>query len=336
MVTNRYTVHRVDDVQEINIKNLVIEANIVDAIRKLLEPNYPIDLLSIRNCDLNGNLRGILDMVRSFQFTHGIRHIEFQHISFGHEDFTHFISFVRSVGTVEHISIQWCVWNNSCSDQAIARMISVLHGTRLEGLHFDATDIGPFGSEALADAIPHMNLKLLRLSYCNIAIRNMCKILKAVKGSNIGLLDISGNSIGNFLGPKAVCVALQNPNLNVLHLRECSLNSRGLGLIVPAISKSIGIKMLSLCGNTDIQFDAIANMLNAIGYHPTLKEINAVGCDRLYLTIVDFVNTRLIRWARARRIITMLSARVVKRIGYKSYLSMLPTELFRMLFRMLK
>jgi len=317
-----------------------------------------IERLNVDRTYLNGRLREILDIIRSAQTRPGILEICFYQVTVSCEDMKVLAKFICDTATTMNIKMTSCELNDDAMDSIIkmvrtpsvvdldltdnmftgggmARLTSVLGGTSLIELNLNKNPISRLAAEALAKALPHTNIIKLHLSQCRMGIQETSAILKAVKHSKIKRLNLSRNTIGSCRGPHAINEALENRNLQMLSMACTDLTNRSLEIITSGIVKSRTIRTLDISVNSRITVHGINRMLKSIEYHSSLSYVQAAGCSGTWFGFGMQIYDLVCQWMKARLIITMLSARVVARIGCKSSLSVLPTELFRVLKTML-
>ena len=278
------------------------------------------------------------------------------------DDIDHLIRFLREFPNTISVNLRHSHIGDSCMDSVIrlacetsitkldlgfnkftgagfAKLANVLDQTKLTVLDLTLNEFGRVGAEALAKAIPNSNLKRLKLILCRLGVEETCMILDAVATSNISDLQLASNTIGDDIGARAIANMLEsNDNLNALSLIGCEITDIGLGLIAPSISKARRLRYLDISRNASISRVAIDNMLDVIGYHPSLRSVRVDGCTGSYEATMWYlhrVRARLYLWEKVGPIMTIVSTGVVKRIGYKASIRMLPLDLLRLLKHML-
>jgi len=292
-----------------------------------------IHSVTVRMSELaSADVRIIADYVCKIKNVEGI---VFDRCHLKDDSIDHIIRLLRG----SSIKTLW-VGQNRFTEAGMARLIYALSETNVTMLHLVRAWIGYLGSVAFEKVLPTSKLTRLRIERCKLCADDMYRIITAAGNSTLLLLDLSYNYIGNCRNAKAIQYLLENnKSLRVLHLLDAGITNRGLGIFAPSIYKARNLLGLNLNSNKGISKAAIVDMLDVIGYHPTLEYISTHGtADCAPFTnwiITNIVQSRLSNWKKAHHMLNMVSARVVKRIGYKSPLSMLPIDLFRLLNKMI-
>jgi len=311
-----------------NIKSLL---NLFRANRNKINLRY----IEIHITDIApGIKKDLLDFIREFPT---IEQLDLSRCGLMDDDMTIVAEMIKA-SAIRCLNLGWNHINEEGFSQ-LATALSREHWARLESLNLTRNSIGDLGGLKLATCIPLTNLKTLLLSECLMDELSIVEILEACKGSKIEVLDMQSNDVGSTNSILALkCFLANSRTIRELCLKYCGITNDGVANITPAVRKCHTLTRLHLQGNHDMTTSAVLQMVNSIGHHPNLVEVGVCGCEEPYVTgtlNIERKNARLEIWVTQRSMLAIVSARVIKRIGCKSPLSVLPTELFRMLQIML-
>ena len=287
--------------------------------------------LSMPGVTFAGNIKYVLDAVRSTPDMHSMRSITFRGCKMNDKDIKDLVDFVCEFPNIKKVEIT----HRKFTDDSMPDVFRMLQNSSVYHLDFTENKFTEAGVSILICAIQVSNLTSLDLQGCQFDEVQSAGLLEAIKGLNLTKLNMGRNTLASYLAMCQLRDILDKGKLVELEIDKCELEDRDLDLIAPSISACKELKVLNINCNLYLSVSAVKRMFTAIGLHPSLVRICLSGDREFDRKCSELKWEYKRKLTEARLIVVLLSVRVIERIGCKSLLSKLPNELFRALKVML-
>ena len=222
--------------------------------------------------------------------------------------------------------------NSMVTDMGCIKLSRTLPLSSVTMLNLSSNSIGTDGVRALAAALPRTRMRELMLDDM-LMYPSLLDELYAALPPTLVYLSLAANEISDCV---PIAAALQRcPNMTRLNLSDNDISEvEALALIV---RDHTSLGKLELNGNWLLSGAAMLNFCRvALTTHMTMCiiDVRKTACTR---SERDYITYRLdsLHDGRSCAMVTLVSAKLIKRIGMRSGLQGLPIEMFRMLRGML-
>ena len=224
----------------------------------------------------------------------------------------HISGLIESSSTIKHVSLLL----NNVGEKGAMVLSKGLSQSSLESFSIYATQldlhdrfIGDTGTGHIADAVKnHSTLQSLSITQNGVSNFGLSSIIRSLESKSlVAELDLRSNQIdsegakmiGTFLinnvtlkrlilngnravgceGVKEIASSLcHNSSLEHLGLRSCGIGKNGAERFAMTLSRNSTLKVLDLCGNTEVGDDAVELISRGLKDNQSLLELNLSSC----------------------------------------------------------